>query len=155
MLLTPMIGGISHKRCQRLALKIWWHALALVTHEITYRWAYLAQLSPLLRKIDAISRQIHSVMLWYLSMMGCRIWSCSLVPCEKHGPRDSVDKIRGRRPRFLSLLRPEGYVFHTARETMIKSYYNTLAFLFFPCFIHINLNFSALKWAIFGSLHGC
>ena len=26
---------------------------------------------------------------------------------------------------------------------------------FFPCFIHINVNFSALKWAIFYSLHGC
>ena len=37
----------------------------------------------------------------------CRIWSWSPVPCEKHGPRDSVDKNRGRRPRFLSLLRPE------------------------------------------------
>ena len=32
----------------------------------------------------------------------CRIWSWSPVPCEKHGPRDSVDKNRGRRPRFLS-----------------------------------------------------
>ena len=34
-------------------------------------------------------------------------------PCEKHGPKDSVDKNRGRRPRFLSLLRPEGHVCHT------------------------------------------
>ena len=46
-----------------------------------------------------------------------RIWSWSPMPCEKHGPRDSVDKNRGRktwpsglsndknlglRPRFLS-----------------------------------------------------
>ena len=31
-----------------------------------------------------------------------RIWSWSPMPCEKHGPRDSVDKYRGRRPRFLS-----------------------------------------------------
>ena len=80
--------------------------------------------------------------------MYCRIWSWSAVPCEKHGPRDSVDKNRGRRPRFLSLLRPEGHVFHTALETMIKSYYSTLADWIFPCFIHINMNFSALKWAI-------
>ena len=102
--------------------------------------------------------------LWYTeigygkyqgSMIYCRIWSWSPVLCEKHGPRDSVDKNRGRRPRFLSLLRPEGHVFHTARETMIKSYYSTLSDWFFPCFIHINMNFSALKWAIFGSLHGC
>ena len=67
------------------------------------------------------------------------------MPCEKHGPRDSVDKNRGRRPRFLSLLRPEGHVFHTAWETMIKSYYSTLTDWFFLCFIHIYMNFSALK----------
>ena len=33
--------------------------------------------------------------------------SWSPMPCGKHGPRDSADKNRGRRPRFLSLLRPE------------------------------------------------
>ena len=38
-----------------------------------------------------------------------RIWSLSPMPCGKHGPRDSVDKNRGRRPRFLLLLRPEGH----------------------------------------------
>ena len=93
---------------------------------------------------------------WYQYWVHCcRIWSWSPVPCEKHGPRDSVDKNRGRRPRFLSLLRPEGHVFHTAWETMIKSYYSTLADWFFSCFIHINVDFSALKWAIFSSLHGC
>ena len=61
----------------------------------------------------------------------CKIWSWSPVPCEKHGPRDSGDKNRGRRPRFFSLLRPEGHVFHTAWETMIKSYHCTLADWFF------------------------
>ena len=95
-----------------------------------------------------------SVLLCFI-MVWCRIWSWSPMPCKKHGPRDSVDKNRGRRPRFLSLLRPEGHVFHTAWETMIKSYYSTLTDWFFPCFIHINMNFNALKWAIFGSLHGC
>ena len=64
----------------------------------------------------------------------CRIWSWSPMLCEKHGPRDSVDKNRGRRPRFLSLLRPEGHVFHTAWETMIKCYYSTLADWFFSMF---------------------
>ena len=38
---------------------------------------------------------------------------------EKHGPRDSVNKNRGRRPRFLSLLRPEGHDFHTAWDTSV------------------------------------
>ena len=81
----------------------------------------------------------------YWSKIWCRIWSWSPMPCEKHDPRDSVDKNRGRRPRFLSLLRPEGHVFHTAWETMIKSYYSMLTIDFFPCFLHIYMNFSALK----------
>ena len=38
----------------------------------------------------------------HLCMRCCRIWSWCPVPCEKHGPRDSVDKNWGRRPRFLS-----------------------------------------------------
>ena len=67
----------------------------------------------------------------------CRIWSWSPMPCKKYRPRDSVDKNRGRRPRFLSLLRPEGHAFHTAWETMIKSYYSTLAdFFFFAFYSH-------------------
>ena len=84
-----------------------------------------------------------------------RIWSWPPMPCEKHGLRDSVDIKRGWRPRCLSLLRPEGHVFHTARETMIKSYYTMLTDWFFFCFIHINMKFIVLKGAIFGSLHGC
>ena len=35
-----------------------------------------------------------------------------------------VDKNRGRRPRFLSWLRPEGHVFNIAWQTMIKTYYS-------------------------------
>ena len=31
LLLTPLIAGISHKQCQWLALRVWWHALAFVT----------------------------------------------------------------------------------------------------------------------------
>ena len=72
--------------------------------------------------------------LWSDYELYCRIWSWSPVLCEKHGPRDSVDKNRDRRPRFISLLRPEGHVFHTARETMIKSYYSTLSAEFFSMF---------------------
>ena len=45
-------------------------------------------------------------------------------------PMDSVDKNRGLRSRFLSLLRPEGHIFHTAWETMIKSYYTMLTDFF-------------------------
>ena len=71
----------------------------------------------------------------------CRIWSWSPMLCGKHGPRDSVDKNRGRRPRFLSLLRPEGHVFHTAWETMIKSYYSTLTDWFFFSFCSQKLEF--------------
>ena len=53
------------------------------------------------------------------------------IPLQPGGLRG---KNRGRRPRFLSLLRPEGHVIHTAWETMIKSYYSTLADWLFPCF---------------------
>ena len=35
-----------------------------------------------------------------------------------------VDKNRGRRPRFLSWLRPEGHVFNIAWQAMIKTYYS-------------------------------
>ena len=35
---------------------------------------------------------------WYTVRFGlcCRMWSWSPMPCEKHGPRDSIDKNRGR-----------------------------------------------------------
>ena len=40
-LLTAMIGGIFHKQCQWLAWRVWWHAMAFVTQEITWRRAYV------------------------------------------------------------------------------------------------------------------
>ena len=72
-----------------------------------------------------------------------------------HGLPCRVKKWPEGLSRVLPLLRPEGHVFHTAWETMIKFYYSTLADLFSSLFIHIKMNFNALKWAIFGSLHGC
>ena len=48
LLLTPIIAGINQKRRQLWAWRVWWHALALVTQEITCHWAYIAKLSPLL-----------------------------------------------------------------------------------------------------------
>ena len=45
---TPMIAGISHKRWQRLGVRVWGHALAFVTNEITWRRAYVSLLGPLL-----------------------------------------------------------------------------------------------------------
>ena len=41
----------------------------------------------------------------------CRIWSWSPMPCEKHGPRDSVDKNWGPRPRFFRYLGPRAMFF--------------------------------------------
>ena len=49
------------------------------------------------------------------------IWSWSPMPCEKHGSGLSNDKNLGIRPRFLST-ESLGPCFHTAWETMIKSY---------------------------------
>ena len=42
MLLTAIIGEIFQKQCQWLVWRVWWHALAFVTHEITWRRAYVA-----------------------------------------------------------------------------------------------------------------
>ena len=90
-------------------------------------------------------------------VLWCWIWSWSPVTCEKHVPRDSVDKNRGGRSRFLSLLRPEGHFFQTARETMVKSYYTTRASMidFFSVFHSNNYEFYCFEMANFGSLHGC
>ena len=64
-----MIAGISHKQCQWLALRAWWHAPAFGTHEITWRRAYVAWLSPLLWKN------------WYNCPLNSTL-SCSLLKCE-------------------------------------------------------------------------
>ena len=71
-------------------------------------------------------------------------------------PRASVTTKTSAFGLGFCLLSPSGHVFHTAWETMIKSYYSTLTdWVFFPYFIHINMSFIVLKWAIFGLLHGC
>ena len=54
------------------------------------RWENLFNLTSL---IDVLSNS-------YEIALRCWIWSWSPMPCEKHGPRDSVDKNRGRRPSF-------------------------------------------------------
>ena len=74
-----------------------------------------------------------------------RIWSLCSMPCEKHGPRESVNKNRGQRPMFLPLLSPEGHFFHTARETVIKSYYSTLTIWLFFSFYSQKYEFQCLK----------
>ena len=51
-----------------------------------------------------------------------RIWSWSPMPCEKHGPRASVTTKTSAFGLGFCLLSPSGHVFHTTRETMIKSY---------------------------------
>ena len=51
-----------------------------------------------------------------------RIWSWSPMPCEKHGPWPSVTTKTSAFGLGFCLLSPSGHVFHTAWETMIKSY---------------------------------
>ena len=53
------------------------------------------------------------------------------LPCyDKNMARGTqVDKNRGRRPRFLSWLRPEGHVFNIAWQAMIKTYYSMSPFV--------------------------
>ena len=50
------------------------------------------------------------------------IWSWSPMPCEKDGPRASVTTKTSAFGLGFCLLSPSGHVFHTAWETMIKSY---------------------------------
>ena len=65
-----------------------------------------------------------------------RIWSWSLMPCEKHGPRASVTTKTSAFGLGFCLLSPSGHVFHTAWETMIKSYNRIL---FNMVWLNINL----------------
>ena len=58
----------------------------------------------------------------YLRACYNRIWSWSPMPCEKHGPRASVTTKTSAFGLGFCLLSPSGHVFHTARETMMKSY---------------------------------
>ena len=51
-----------------------------------------------------------------------RIWSWSPMLCEKQGPRASVTTKTSAFGLGFCLLSPSGHVFHTAWETMIKSY---------------------------------
>ena len=67
---------------------------------------------------------------WY-----CRILSLSPMPCDKTWPK-GLSRKKNEAEGRLSLLRPEGHVFHTAWETMIKSYYSTLADFFFAFYSH-------------------
>ena len=57
LLMTAIIGGIFHKQCQWLAWRVWLHALAFGSHEITWRRSYVALLSPLPWRIYEILRQ--------------------------------------------------------------------------------------------------
>ena len=59
--LAPVIGGISHKWCQLLARRVWCHTVAFVRHTITWRRAFIIQLSPKLwKKLMSFPAKIHS-----------------------------------------------------------------------------------------------
>ena len=95
---------------QWLTWKVCWHALAFVTHEITWRPLYVIGFN-------------HG------------------LPCYvKNMARGTqVDKNRGRRPRFLSWLRPEGHVFNIALQAMIKTYYGMSPFAIQAIFSNKNV----------------
>ena len=56
------------------------------------------------------------------------VWNTWLEGLSRQKPRPKAE--------VMSSLRPEGHVFHTAWDTMIKSYYSTLADWLFSVFIH-------------------
>ena len=78
-------------------------------------------------------------------------WSPLWVGCWSEGPSrdDSTRRL------VCVWLKDLIMVLDRAWETMIKSYYSTLTDWFCFHFVHRNLIFSALKWAICGSHHGC
>ena len=41
LLLPPMIARISYEQCRLLARRVWWHALAFVTHQVTWHPTYV------------------------------------------------------------------------------------------------------------------
>ena len=151
-LIFPYSSGLLHWHCGNLTIaqvpakQPWWiwiktscefimnDCITTTKQSTTKPCAYF--LGYIVHCIFVILNISSANLLHYCNVMTpcCSIWSWSPMLCEKHGPRDSVDKNRGRRPRFLSLLRPEGHVFHTAWETMIKCYYSTLAVWFFSMF---------------------
>ena len=81
---------------------------------------------------------------WYSSKLLFNPFSINFVWCQlnwdigfNHGlpwyvknmaRGTQVDKNRGRRPRFLSWLRPEGHVLNIAWQAMIKTYYSMSPF---------------------------
>ena len=76
LLLTPMIAGNSQEEYQWLALRVWWHALAFITHEITWRRASVALLS-YYGKIDAICRRNrHSYVIMYYNHKNWILFQC-------------------------------------------------------------------------------
>ena len=85
-------------------------------------------------KCSPISKYAVSISLCYV-VVCCRIWSWSPVPCEKHGPRAMFFTRHGR---------------PWSNPIIARSLID-----FFFHFVHRNLNFSALKWAICGSHRGC
>ena len=97
LLLTPTIAGISNKGCQWLPLRVWWHALALITLEISWHRAYVIGFN-------------HGLP-WCVKYMA-------------RGPPVTT-KPDGEAGGFCGDRRPEGHVFHTSRQAMIKTYYST------------------------------
>ena len=98
-------------------------------------------------QVDCLTVSLHSPngrQFCLPAVMGlcCRIWSWSPMSYEKHGPLASVTTKTSAE--FLLLLRPEGHVFHTTWETMIKSYYSTLPDWFFSKFYSHKYEFFVL-----------
>ena len=75
-----------------------------------------------------------------------RIWSWSPMPCEKHGPRASVTTKTSAFGLGFCLLNPSGHVFHTAWETMIKSYNISQTYSDFTMLILGPTPINCLEW---------
>ena len=92
---------------------------------------------------EILQREYWVVGNWYHGLY-CRIWSWSPVPCEKHGPRDSVDKNRGPASVFVYWV-PRAMFFTRHGRPWSNPIIARSLIDFFLGFIHINMHFSTLN----------
>ena len=85
-------------------------------------------------------------MLWKIRIHNFFHGVEKLIPPECHKWRSKDTRTIGQ----ILLIRPA-----TRLDSLLvrRGWFSLV--VFWLCFIHINMNFSVLKWAICGSLHGC
>ena len=116
--LLSILKSLARARASKLtttnmyiARSRWECQTAVGSNGLNARWSYGWAVEFKFLAWPSIAQSVcqRAFSLLEISHMGwCRIWSWSPMPCEKHGPRDSVDKNRGRRPRVFVVTEARG-----------------------------------------------